>query len=95
MVFGCPIHPLNCPPSSRRVLLKGGRALQSYATLQTRGFVPAAAKELLDRGHGRPRQTIAVEDQSTVIIVDRSCKDVVEAQAALEDQSAEGGSGQP
>jgi hypothetical protein len=47
----------------------------------------AAAKELLDRGHGRPRQTIAMEDRSLTIIVDRSCRDSVEAQPALEDHS--------
>lgn len=51
----------------------------------------AAAKELLDRGHGRPRQTIAMEDRSLTIIVDRTCGGIVEAQApALEDHSTEG-----
>ncbi|MEX5215305.1 MAG: hypothetical protein NW703_14210 [Nitrospiraceae bacterium] len=54
----------------------------------------AAAKELLDRGHGRPRQTIAMEDRSLTIIVDRSCKDAIKTQAtALEDHSTQDGSG--
>ena len=56
-----------------------------------------AARELLDRGYGRPRQMLAMEDQSTIIIVDRSCGagDIVEVQAAaLEDHSTPDGSGQ-
>jgi len=38
---------------------------------QTEQVQFAAVKELLDRGHGRSRQEISVEDRKTVVIVDR------------------------
>jgi hypothetical protein len=38
---------------------------------QTEQVQFAAAKELLDRGHGRSRQEISGEDRKTVVIVDR------------------------
>ena len=52
----------------------------------------AAANALLDRGHGRPRQEVDVNDDGLVtIIVSPSTKPVLEGWPALEDHSQAGG----
>jgi hypothetical protein len=53
----------------------------------------AAANALLDRGHGRPRQEIDVNDEGPVTIIVRRLTPppVLEVRPALENHSQEGG----
>ena len=85
------------------------RPLKELAALHTEGCIAvlvqlrdhaeaeqvrlAAANALLDRGHGRPRQEIDMnDDKSVTIIVQRfSPSPVLEVRPALENHSQEGG----
>ena len=60
-------------------------SLRDFAASEQVQF--AAAKELLDRAYGRPRQDIAVnQDKRVTVRVDRGCGTVLATQPALIDQ---------
>src|SRR5262245_101882 len=61
-------------------------SLRDFAASEQVQF--AAAKELLDRAYGRPRQDIDVnQDKRVTVVVNRSCGTVLDTQPALTDQS--------